>query len=71
MSGQANLDAIIDIGPLGMMVGTLGEQSDARHEAKCLDKILEAKRTADPLLIGINTPFGQIGECGLTLRERQ
>src|SRR5690554_2106134 len=41
MGFQGDLDAIVAVGPIGMMAGLFGQQRHPRHEGESLRKILE------------------------------
>jgi hypothetical protein len=43
-----------------MMVGALGKQRHARHEAECANEIVEAEAAPDRVPIGIERPAGQV-----------
>src|SRR5690554_1275406 len=47
MGGQRHRDAIVAIGPVGMVTGLFCRQRHPAHKAECLGKILELEHMAD------------------------
>src|SRR5438067_1034468 len=45
MARQTKVDAVPDVGELGVMIDLLGVQRDAREEPECLAEILELEGT--------------------------
>src|SRR5690606_18671059 len=71
VSGERDLDAVVDVGPLGMMVVPLGQQCDPCHEGEGLAEVDEAEAAIDRAGVVAQGPLGQLAERLGTLGRRE
>src|SRR5262245_37844718 len=62
MGRQHDLDIVVDVGPFRMVVGLLGGECDAAHEAPGLVEVGELQAALDGVAARNFLPFRQAGE---------